>query len=314
MNRRVVIAIGFAVLAAMVQGCSSVDLTRASSAGLKALQAATLSDAQIEGYTRQYIEQSDRQNAVAPADDPYSVRLNRITAPINNRDGINIKVYKTADVNAFATADGSIRVYSGLMDIMTDEEILGVIGHEIGHVKNRDTRDAFKNALLMSALRDGISSAGGRVGALTSSQLGDLGEALAQSQFSQRQEYAADDYGYEFLKSHGLNPWAMALALDKLGEMERQAAGRGNNAVNQLFSTHPDIANRTGRMAERAAADGFARPASGGAPTGKGSQGSVSTGGSGTGSLSGNKGEPQRGRQEAAKGSAPAEKSGQWSF
>jgi putative metalloprotease len=35
-------------------------------------------------------------------------------------------------VNAFATADGTIRIYSGLMEMMTDDELIFVIGHEIG--------------------------------------------------------------------------------------------------------------------------------------------------------------------------------------
>ena len=249
------------LLTVIMTGCSSINLTQASYAGLKALQATTLSDAQIEAYTKQYIEQSDKENIVAQDDDPYAIRLNRIVAPINNRDGINIKVYKKSDVNAFATADGSVRMYSGLMDIMTDEEILGVIGHEIGHVRNKDTKDSFKNALLMSALRDGISSTGGTVGALTSSQLGALGEVLAQSQYSQKQEYAADDYGYEFLKEHGINPLSMALAFDKLRQLEEQNGQRGEGSVNQLFSTHPDIINRTKRMIDRATRDGYAQSA-----------------------------------------------------
>jgi putative metalloprotease len=47
----------------------------------------------------------------------------------------------------FATADGSVRVYSGLMDIMDDNELLAVIGHEIGHVANHDSQDAIKSSL-----------------------------------------------------------------------------------------------------------------------------------------------------------------------
>lgn len=246
-----------------MSGCSSVNMSQVSVAGLKALQAVTLSDEQIQQYTREFIAQSDKENPIAAADDPYTVRLEKITRSFNNRDGLNIKVYKKDEVNAFATADGSIRVYSGLMDIMSDEEILGVIGHEIGHVKNRDTRDAFKNALLVSALRDGIASTAGKAGQLSASQLGDLGEAFFQSQYSQKQEYAADDYGFEFLKGRGLNPWAMSMALDKLKQLEQQAGGK-SNAVNQLFSTHPDIVSRTGRMAERAAKEGFKKPGQGG--------------------------------------------------
>ena len=250
--------------ASTLQGCAAVSISRVSSAGLKAIQAMTVSDEQIQQYTREFIEKSDKENSLAAADDPYSVRLNKITSSFNNNNGLNIKVYKKDEVNAFATADGSIRVYSGLMDIMTDEEILGVIGHEIGHVMNKDTRDAFKNALLVSALRDGISSTAGKVGKLTSSQLGDLGEAFFQSQYSQKQEYAADDYGYEFLKGCGLNPWTMSMALDKLKQLEQQAGRNGGGAINQLFSTHPNIAARTGRLAERAAEEGFKKPGDGG--------------------------------------------------
>jgi putative metalloprotease len=52
------------------------------------------------------------------------------------------------EVNAFMTADGSVRVYSGLMDIMDDNELFAVIGHEIGHVANHDSRDAIKAAFI----------------------------------------------------------------------------------------------------------------------------------------------------------------------
>ncbi len=252
----------FISTAFFMSGCTAVNMSQASVAGLKALQAMTVSDEQIQQYTREFIEQSDKENQLAAADDPYTVRIENITKAFNNRDGLNIKVYKKDEVNAFATADGSIRVYSGLMDIMSDEEILGVIGHEIGHVKNRDTRDAFQKALLVSALRDGISSTTGKLGRLSASQLGDLGEAFFQSQYSQKQEYAADDYGFEFLKGCGLNPWAMSMALDKLKQLEQQAGEQGS-VVNQLFSTHPDIVSRTGRMAERAEKEGFEKPGQG---------------------------------------------------
>ena len=74
---------------------------------------------------------------------------------------LNFKVYEATEVNAFACADGSVRVYSALMDAMDDNELLGVIGHEIGHVAHRDSRKAFQTALMTSALKDGIASRGG---------------------------------------------------------------------------------------------------------------------------------------------------------
>lgn len=147
------------------------------------------------------------------------------------------------------------------MEIMTDEEILGVIGHEIGHYMNKDSKAGFRTALMTSALRDGVASAGGTAAKLSDSQLGDLGESLTQATYSQKQEREADNYGYDFLKKHQVNPWAMALAFEKLKKMEDEMGGDKTSKVQQLFSTHPDIVARTEAMSARAKADGFERPA-----------------------------------------------------
>lgn len=227
----------------------------------KAAQAYTLSDAQVQAYVHQYITQLDSTSKVLPPDDPYSVRLAKLTSGLTEVDGVplNFKVYKTDDVNAFACADGSVRVYTGLMDLMTDDEILGVIGHEVGHVAHKDTKDAFKNALLTSALKDGLAASSDRVAVLTDSQLGALGEKLISARYSRRQEDNADDYGYDFLVSHGKNPWAMALAFEKLQQLEGSSPA-ATSFVNNLFSDHPDVAKRINRMSQRAVKDGYTIP------------------------------------------------------
>lgn len=164
------------------------------------------------------------------------------------------------DVNAFACADGSVRVFSSLMDIMSDEELLGVIGHEIGHVAHRDSKKGFRTALLTSALKDGVASQGGKLAELTDSQLGSLTEALVNARFSQKQECEADDYGYEFLKKAGKNPWSMALSFQKLKELQGQSGDQLSSKLNQLFSTHPDLDLRIKRMEERATNEGIEKP------------------------------------------------------
>ena len=146
------------------------------------------------------------------------------------------------------------------MDIMSDEELLGVIGHEVGHVAHKDSKNGFRTALLTSALKDGISSQGGKAAALTESQLGDLGEALVNATYSQKQEREADDYGYEFLKKAGKNPWAMALSFQKLKQLQEEAGAQKSSKLNQLFSTHPDLDARIKRMEERATGEGIEKP------------------------------------------------------
>ena len=66
------------------------------------------------------------------------------------------------------------------MDAMTDEELLGVIGHELGHVAHKDSKKGFRTALLTSALKDGIASTNGAAAALSESQLGSLRRVTPQ--------------------------------------------------------------------------------------------------------------------------------------
>ena len=237
------------------------------SGGAKVAQAAVLSDAQIQSYGGQYVQKLDSENTVLPETSPYVKRVRRMTAGITSVNGIplNFKVYKTSEVNAFACADGSVRIYSGLLDAMTDEEALGVVGHEIGHVALKHSKKQFQQALLTSAVRDAVVSTGGTVAVLTASQLGDIGEALMSAGFSRKQESAADDYGYDFLKGAGKNPWAMAMAFEELQRLSGGSTASGTQAaagssVGQLFSTHPATTDRISRMAERATKDGFKRP------------------------------------------------------
>lgn len=237
---------------------AQINWGRVIQGGAKAVQAMTLSNNDIIGYVKQYIQESDSKNKVLGPETAYGKRLATLTQGLTDVDGmpLNFKVYENSEVNAFACADGSVRVYSGLMDIMTDNEVLGVIGHEIGHVAHEDTKKAFKQALLNSALKDGLASTSSTVAALTDSQLGALGDALAKSKYSKKQENQADEYGYQFLKSHGKNPIAMVQAFRKLQQME-QASGQQSSFVNNLFSDHPEISKRIANMQKLCIKDGY---------------------------------------------------------
>ena len=135
-------------------------LGRAIQGAAKAAQAFTLTDQQMAAYVKESVDWMDKNNPVAADDDPYAIRLKKLTEGITDADGIplNFKVYKVIDVNAFACPDGSVRVFSSLMDIMNDDELLGIIGHEIGHVVKRHSKNGFKQQLLTGALKDAVLS------------------------------------------------------------------------------------------------------------------------------------------------------------
>ena len=238
------------------------NIGKAAGGATKVLKAATLTDADMAKYVKEYVAWMDEHNHVCDAKSPYTKRLNRLTQGLNEVEGIplNFKVYYVTDVNAFACPDGSVRVFSSLMDVMTDEELLGVIGHEIGHVAHKDSKKGFRTALLTSALKDGIASTNGAAAALSESQLGSLGESLLNATYSQKQESKADAYGYEFLKKNGKNPWAIALSFEKLKKLEEDAGVKKDSKWQRMFSSHPDLEKRIKTMGKRAEKDGFARP------------------------------------------------------
>lgn len=227
-----------------------------------AAQALTLTNSQIQAYTRQYIQQLDAKSTICGANDPYTIRLNRLTANLKSIDGtpLNFKVYKTSELNAFACADGSVRVYSGLMDILNDNELLGVIGHELGHVAHQDTKNQYKRAILTAAATEGLSASSSTIATLSQSTLGKIGQALASSSFSRKQESAADEFGYDFLKGMGKNPWAMATSFEKLKAHSGSDQTSVTGFVNQLFSDHPDLDRRIKTMEQRAIKDGYKEP------------------------------------------------------
>ena len=217
------------------------------------LKAADLSDDEVQRMAAQYVRYCDAQNRVAPAGDPYAERLARLTGRYVAVNGIplNFKVYKTSAVNAFATADGSIRVFSGLMDRLGDDELMAIVGHEMGHVRNHDTIGAMRKAYLASAARNALGAVGGALGALSASQLGSIAEQYASAQFSQGQETLADDFSFGFLIRNGYDTYAMASALEKITQISRQGGSEADEVM-QLFSTHPDSAWRAARMRSKA--------------------------------------------------------------
>ena len=121
------VAVMLLCLAGVTPAMAQFNLKKAVGGAVKAAKAVTLTDEQMTEYVKEYIDWMDKHNQVCADDDPYTVRLKKLTEGLTEVEGmpLNFKVYYVIDVNAFACADGSVRVFSSLMDIMTDEELLG---------------------------------------------------------------------------------------------------------------------------------------------------------------------------------------------
>lgn len=222
-------------------GCDNVDLLLVTDAGVDAVKAVTLSDEAVQEMAKKSSAYADGRQSVALPENTHAKRLKRLVGDHHQEGEIdfNYRVYLDNEVNAFAMADGTIRLYSGLMDMLDDEELRFVIGHEMGHVALKHIHKQLRLAYASSAARKAIASVDSAAGDIARSQLGGFVQLLMGAQFSQIEEKEADDYGLKFLKEKGYDPQAAVLALNKL-------AALGND--HSFLSSHPAPGSRAKRL------------------------------------------------------------------
>jgi heat shock protein HtpX len=181
--------------------------------------------------------------------------------------------------NAFATGrnpqHAAVAVTRGLVNSMNDEELSGVLGHELGHIANRDILIGTIAATLAGAIsylgyasRFGMGNRRGSQGGnilffLLAMILAPLAASLIRMAISRTREYKADHFG---AKVSG-NPLYLSNALSKLENWSKQIPMSGNQATShmfivypfsgksfsRLFSTHPPTSERIRRLKEMAA-------------------------------------------------------------
>ncbi|MCI5149566.1 MAG: peptidase M48 [Candidatus Electrothrix sp. MAN1_4] len=230
------------LLALCTVGCDeNTDMRLATEAGIDAVRAVALTDKAVQQMALQSSAYADSKKRVAPATSSYARRLKRLVDDHYQEGDLtfNYKVYLDKKVNAFAMADGTIRIYSGLMEMFTDDELRFVIGHEMGHVAQKHIHKKLRLAYASSAVRKGIAATDSRAGNIAASAWGHLIQQLMDAQFSQLEEKEADDYGLAFMKKNGYAPQAAVAALKKLATL-------GNN--HSFLSSHPAPGKRAERL------------------------------------------------------------------
>jgi putative metalloprotease len=244
-----------ALLAAVTffaSACQGMKLGDLAGAGKKGLAAAMLTDEQMADMASQGIKDMDSKHTIAPAGSKYGKRLVGLTEAFKEARGqtLDFKVYVKDQVNAFAMPDGSVRIYSGLMDYMTDDELLFVIGHEIGHIRMGHSRKRFQLAYAGSAISEVVKAQDGKVGELAASKVGGFLGTVVSAQFSQANEREADDYGLKIVRRRKADLNAAVSALEKLAKLSKTKPGM----LEQMTSSHPEPGKRAERLRQAIAA------------------------------------------------------------
>lgn len=152
---------------------------------------------------------------------------------------IDVRVVNLPIVNAVTLPGGRIVIFDGLLRAAkSPDELAGVIGHEIGHVKNRDVMESLLRQVGLSVLLGGLD---GNVGGYTN--------ALLASSYSRGAEARADRFAIRLLRDAAVSPIATADFFRRLGG--KGQSGRVEVALNYLAS-HPVSSGRAKAFADSA--------------------------------------------------------------
>lgn len=207
------------------------------------LKAGTITQEEVIGRSKAAAKHLDAENKI---NKKQTARLNqlvkKLTLPKMEGVNFNFKVYETDadDINAFAMPDGTIRFHSGLMAAMNDDQVLAVLGHEIGHVANKHSFKQMRKTLLTNAAIRGAASQSAAATTAYNAGAGELAEKFAGASYSKADEYQADKYAVNTLNKSGENPEAMGDAIKVLKEKFGNGGG--------LMSTHPSNEKRIKRI------------------------------------------------------------------
>jgi heat shock protein HtpX len=206
-------------------------------------------------------------------------RVYQVVERLTQKAGLpmpKIYVIPTDSPNAFATGrnprHASVAVTQGILNLLNDDELEGVLAHELGHVNNRDILISSIAATLAGAITYAARFAmffgggrderrGGGIGALIMMIVAPLAAMLIQLAVSRSREYQADETGAHLTG----NPYALASALAKLDAYSKRVPMQATPStahlfiiqpllgvnVGNLFSTHPPTAKRIERLTGR---------------------------------------------------------------
>jgi predicted Zn-dependent protease len=148
-------------------------------------------------------------------------------------------------VNAFALPGGQIFITFGLLRLLdSEDEVAGVLGHEIGHVVGRHSNEQMAKAQLSQGLVNAVVMAGGADYGMTAGQIAQFVSQLKNTAYGRGDELESDQLGVRFLIRAGYDPNALIRVMEVL---KKAAAGR---APPEFLSTHPDPDNRVERIKE----------------------------------------------------------------
>jgi len=245
-NKKVRIFIGLAIaIFAIIKYCTSAEINPYTGKE----QHIAISQEQEIAIGLQSLPQMKQQYGGLYPNDNYQAFLDQVGEKlvknsIAKKSGYNYNFHLLADqsiINAFALPGGQIFItYALFSQLENEDQLAGVIGHEIGHVIGRHSADRMAKQGLTKGLLNGVS-----VALDPSTAQGAAAFAnIINMKYGREAELESDDLGVQFMIQSGYNPEEM---IDVMNILKVAA---GNKKVPEFQSTHPDPENRVQNIRE----------------------------------------------------------------
>ena len=183
---------------------------------------------QVKSIGRKLVVEFEQTLAAAGVEDPYKFDFHVL------RDG--------QTVNAFALPGGQIFITAGLLSrLKSEDQLAGVLGHEIGHVIHRHSSQQMAKSEFYQGLAGAATAASGDYG---TAQIANYVAQVKMMKFGRDDELQSDEFGVRYMLNAGYDPNAMIEVMEILAEAS------GGMDRDEFMSSHPSPSNRIQKIKE----------------------------------------------------------------
>ena len=213
--------------------------------------------ARLEAYKEYTAPEAERNIDIVPLFDDWSGRealktVNNIGTKIllsnNIDDFVRFEVSRKETVNAYASYEGVVHVYKGLLNYVENEDELAfVLGHELAHISHDDNKKSLirKGLIIAAAAAGGVAvGAGSGSGSAGGATAGGVlnGGKLANNRITRREEARADISGIDYMVKAGYNPLAAISVMNKIMNRRKSVLSDHPSGDKRMIKAYHHIA------------------------------------------------------------------------
>jgi len=180
------------------------------------LKEAGISEAELKKQADKDIAKMDKDQDIV--DDQYHQDLMKVMKkiPLPNGLKLDVQVYWSPYLYVFTLANGAIRVNHGVIEKLSDDELLFVMAHEVAHLISGDYLKSHRNEHNMHAFEKMLNMGGESMGSMSNGVLAGVTSEMRKSRFQKHEEYNADEFSMKVLRKNGVPRKAAEDALELL--------------------------------------------------------------------------------------------------